>query len=219
MQKLTRQFENYLYNRNLQLSRQATEQNGRLRCATDSKGNIVDQHMLHAYRMGRVTSENAGCGWIACYNALRLMKKPQTAARTILELETAFSFGGKRGTRTVQLAPYFIKKGFSISFSTTKNAAEKKAIDCPANIIYYVRGDLRTAHFVAFTPAQASKNGAPLFYWYNALSAPLLPRAPFMGAKLPCSCLGGDAGDLRTLEELLAPEKPIFWIVMHLSIK
>ena len=216
---MTRQFENYLYNKTLQLGKQAKEQNGTLRCATDSKGRIVDQHMLSAYRMGRVTSENAGCGWVACYNALRLLGKPQNAARTILELETAFVFGGKRGTRTVQLAPYFLKKGFSVSFSTTRAAAQKKAKGCAANIIYYVRGDLRTAHFVAFSPADGEKDGAPLFCWYNALSAPLLPRAPFEGAALPCVCFGGDAGDLRTLADLLAPEKSIFWIVMHITSK
>ena len=216
---MTRQFENYLHNRALPLAKQAKLQNGVLRCAADSKRYLVDQHMLDAYRMGKVTSENAGCGWVACYNALRLLGRPQTAARTILELETAFAFGGRRGTRTVQLAPYFIKKGFSVGFSVTKSAAVKNAKACPASILYYIRGDLRTAHFVAFRPTQAAKGGDSLFCWYNALSAPLLPRAPFAGAQQPCVCLGGDAGDLRTLEELIAPEKPIFWVVMHLSSK
>ncbi|MEG0804654.1 MAG: hypothetical protein RSF90_06845, partial [Pygmaiobacter sp.] len=145
---------------------------------------------------------------------------PQSAAVTIRELESAFAFGGKLGTRVVQIAPYFMRKGFAVKLAFDEKTAQKNAASAPASIVYYVRGNCRSAHFVAFAPISAqSAEGEPLFRFYNAQSAPQVPRKRLPGAECSCYCAGGTAGDRRTLHELLRPEKAVVTLVISISPK
>ena len=207
-------FANYLHNRALSLREMGVPRGREWRSPVDRQGLIVDQTLLSDYRMGAVGSDGCGCGWIACYNALRLLGRPEPAARIIRELEPALALRGRLGTRAVALAPFFLRRGFRISLSGTRSGIDRRAAGAGANILYYLRapraGKL-TAHFVAFSGSCGTDEGGETLYrFYNSLTAPLGIRDALPGEKRPVCCAGGRLGDLRTLSSLLAPEHPVF---------
>lgn len=216
MQAKTRRFQNFLQNRTLNPGALFQKTPQGFLSAQDEQGFLVDQKLLEAYRMGRVQSGAFGCGWVACYNALRLLGKTKSAAVVIRRLEPWFVLGGKRGTHAAFVAPFFGGEGCRVRLSVGVKAAAKTASFAPANILYYLRNPPKGGHFVAFCPTGRQKNGQPVFRFYNAQSAPNLPcRAP-AGKNGRFLCAGGQTGDERTLNELLAQEKPVLVLVYSL---
>lgn len=211
-------FANYLHNRALSL-RGASVRQGRLwRSPVDRAGMIVDQRLLADYRMGAAASSGCGCGWIACYNALALLGRPEPPAKIIRELEPAFALRGRLGTRAAALVPFFLRRGFRVSLRGTARAIDRQASGADANILYYLRaprGGHLSAHFVAFSGGcGVDEKGETVYRFYNSLSAPVSRRRAAEGENAPCCCAGGDAGDLRSLAALLAPERPLFALAL-----
>lgn len=217
MENKTTPFQNYLHNRSFDPAA-CTEQRGKSRCtAVDENGFIVDQKLLSDFQMSRVAAGQFGCGWVACYNALRLLGRPQSAARTVRELEHAFVLGGYMGTHAAAIAPFFTQKGFQVKISATPKQARQTAPAAKANIVFFIRGPRRGAHFVAFAKENEAADGEPVYRFYNSQSVPEGWRRPPAGEHGHFICAGGSAGDLRTLPALLAAERPAFWMVFSIN--
>ena len=210
--------ENYRHNRKLNLRQMKQSEAGGVVLPFDGQGFVLDQRLLGAYRMGRGADPAAcGCGWVACYNALRLLGRPLPPASVIKAMEHDFVFGGRMGTRAAAIPLFFMQRGFRVEAHATLAAAQRDAQGAAANIIYYIRGHHPSAHFVTFTGKVGdAADGQPLYHFYNSLSVPVLPcRAP-AGETGRFFCAGGTAGDLRTLPDLLAPEYPVFKLVFSI---
>lgn len=208
---------NYFHNRTLELTAHGEPYGDGIRLPVDERGMIVDQQLLRGYRMAAADSADCGCGWVACYNALRLLGRPQRPESVIKALEHDYVLRGHLGTRTISLPFFFAARGFAVRLSFTRAGAEKNAAAAAANILYYVRGRHPSAHFVAFAAAGQDADGTPLYRFYNSLSAPLGRRSAPAGEQRPCWCAGGSAGDRRTLAALLAPEHAVFKAVLSIS--
>ena len=211
---------NRLHNRQLKLEQQALPRERGVELACDETGMIVSQRPLGAYRMGVVGSDRSGCGWIACYNALRLLGENPGADEVIRALEPAFALRGRFGTFAAALPFFFLRRGFRVAVSTTPWGIARLAPGADANILYYLRrpreGKL-SGHFVAFS-GMVSRDaaGEPVYRFYNSLSASIGLRRPPAGRRGPCFCAGGRRGDRRILRALLAPEEPVFALVLSL---
>ena len=207
-------FANYLHNRALSLREMGAPRGREWRSPVDRQGLIVDQTLLSDYRMGAVGSDGCGCGWIACYNALRLLGRPEPAARIIRELEPALALRGRLGTRAVALAPFFLRRGFRISLSGTRSGIDRRAAGAGANILYYLRapraGKL-TAHFVAFSGSCGTDEGGETLYRFTTPS----PRRSASGmrrrGKSALSAAPAAGGGIcGPSHRCSAPEHPVF---------
>ena len=211
---------NRLFNRRLRLEEQSLPRRRGREFACDEQGMIVSQRPLAAYRMGAVGSDRCGCGWIACYNALRLLGYQLRPEQVIRALEPAFALRGQLGTRAAALPLFFLRRGFSVSVSAMPWEIARRAPGAQANILYYIRRPPNgriSAHFVAFS-GMISRDaaGEPVYRFYNTLSAPVRLRRPPKGEAGPCFCAGGRQGDLRTLRQLLMPERPLLALVLSI---
>ena len=209
---------NYRYNRKINLRQTGKREVSGLVLPFDEQGFVLDQRLLGVYRMGRGADTAAcGCGWVACYNALRLLGRPLPPASVIKALEHDFVLGGRMGTRTAAIPLFFMRHGFRVEAHATLAAAQRAAVGAAANIVYYIRGRHPSAHFVAFTgKVGEAADGQPLYRFYNSLSVPVLPcRAP-AGETGSFFCAGGNTGDVRTLPGLLAPEYPLVKLVFSI---
>ena len=208
---------NYLHNHSLCLERQTAPWGTGLQLPVDGDGMIVDQRLLAGYRMGVTDSAACGCGWIACYNALRLLGGRQRPESVLKELERSLVLRGRMGTRTVALPAFFLKRGCRVAVSFTLAGAEKQAPGADANIVYYLRGKHPSAHFVAFSGGVGkTPQGETVYRFYNSLTARLLPCRRPQGIESPCYCAGGRRGDRRTLAALLEPEAPLLKAVFSI---
>lgn len=111
-----------------------------------------------------------GCGWIAAYNALRLLERPLPPWEIIDALEPGVVLRGYLGLSPFALRRFFKGIGFSAKlrflpmfFSPAKNARsiEKHFADAPCAIFYVVTRN-RTVHYVC-----AEKYGDRTFLFYN----------------------------------------------------
>ena len=211
---------NRIHNRQLKLEEQSLPYGRGREFACDEQGMIVSQRPLRDYRMGAVSSDRCGCGWVACYNALRLLGCEMSPEQVIRTLEPAFALRGTLGTRAVALPAFFLHQGFQVALSATYEGVAKRAPGADANILYYLRRPRKghiSAHFVAFSGMTGtSEKGVPVYRFYNSLTAPVRFRRPPQGQMGPCFCAGGRRGDLRTLQELLAPEQPMCFLVLSI---
>lgn len=209
---------NYLHNHALRLERQTAPWGMGLQLPVDEDGMIADQRLLAQYRMGATDSAACGCGWIACYNALRLLGERPRPESVLKALERDLVLRGRMGTRTVALPAFFLKRGYRVAVSFTLAGAEKRAPAADANIVYYLRSKHPSAHFVAFSGKVAENSeGEAVYRFYNSLTARLLPRRRPDGVEPPCYCAGGHRGDRRTLAALLEPEAPLLKAVFSIS--
>lgn len=216
MQNRTAPFQNYLENRK-KLPDESFIMQGNMRIyATDEAGYIVDQRLLNEYRMSHVTSAKYGCGWVACYNALRLLGNPQPAAKVIRQLENFFVLGGYMGTHAGGIASFFHQYGYRVKLSFSAVGLHSIYPPAKANVVFYIRGPKRGAHFVAFSPAGKTNSREPLYRFYNSCTVPVSTRKPPSNVQAPCGCAGGSEGDVRTLPDMLKVEKPIFFVVLSI---
>ena len=103
-------------------------------------------------RYGFRSSASTGCGWIAAYNALRIMGYKPDAAKTIRYFENQIPlFNGNTGTFVLSPAMFFKDLGFSVKVSAVRRNFDSIAEKSDAAILYFWwrNGAKIGAHFVA----------------------------------------------------------------------
>ena len=104
------------------------------------------------WRYGFRTSAATGCGWIATYNALRLMNyraKPEDLIR-YFEHQLPLVHGNA-GTSIPGPAVFFIQQGFDVKMSARRKEFDRLVRETDVSILFYRwrRGMKFGAHFVA----------------------------------------------------------------------
>lgn len=121
-------------------------------------------------RYGFFRSGYNGCGWIAAYNACRILDDPVTPAEIISDFERygAILFG-LFGTSPTALTHFFRKRGCRV-ISTGKRARfDALAQDADVSILWYWHR--RGAHFIALQPTERGYLG---YNVYSNANRPVL---------------------------------------------
>ena len=104
------------------------------------------------WRYGFRSSAATGCGWIAPYNALRLMGYPAEPETIIAEYERQLPLiHGNAGTSILAPAVYFMRHGFRVEYLSRRDRFDEVAKRSDVSIVYYWwrSGWKCGAHFVA----------------------------------------------------------------------
>lgn len=116
------------------------------------------------YRYGLRSSAATGCGWIATYNALRLMGYQVDKQALIQYFERQLPFlHGNAGTSFWGPAEYFHRWGFPVKMLVDRKKYDEALREADVGILFYRwrKGIRLGAHFVAVE----QKNGR--FWGYN----------------------------------------------------
>ena len=119
------------------------------------------------WRYGFRSSAATGCGWIAVYNALRLLGKPAEPETLIQDLTRQFPLiHGNLGTTILAPALYLRKRGFETDWTAREDRFDAFAREYPVCILFYRwHGKFKLgAHFAAL---QATPEG---FVGYNTFT-------------------------------------------------
>ena len=103
------------------------------------------------WRYGFRTSATTGCGWIATYNALRLMNYRARPEDLIRYYERQLPLvHGNAGTTIPGPAVFFIQQGFPVKMSARRKDFDRLAMESDVCILFYRwrRGWKVGAHFV-----------------------------------------------------------------------
>jgi len=115
-------------------------------------GLITDQRLLPEVRFGRAgNTADHGCGWIAAYNARRLLGEqiePEDILRTVWR---GARFGGRMGTDPFYLIGYFRALGYEAKLVSGMERMEAAAREARAFILLYIfdQHDCPGGHFIA----------------------------------------------------------------------
>lgn len=112
-------------------------------------GPVVNQTVgnMKKLRFGFFRSSVNGCGWIAIYNALRLMGKTPDAGKLIAELEwTGAMLFGILGTWPYSVVHYFRIRGYSVRVNYRAERYDEAAKKSEISIIWFFHQ--KGAHFV-----------------------------------------------------------------------
>ena len=104
------------------------------------------------WRYGLRSSAVTGCGWIAVYNALRIMGYKPAAKLLIKYFERQVPlFNGNTGTFILSPAMFFKRFGFPVTVTANKKQFDKIAKRADACVLYFwwKNGFKIGAHFVA----------------------------------------------------------------------
>ena len=129
---------------------------------------ICNQHHIPAdvYRYGLRASSQVGCGWIATYNALKLLGRTTDIEELIRYFEWQLPLiHGNFGTSFWGPQRCFAKWGFSSKLIFDRKRFDGEARQADACIIFYhwaKRGRMG-AHFVALKPAESGFTGYNTF--------------------------------------------------------
>ena len=115
---------------------------------------IYNQHDIpkDEFRYGFRTSAATGCGWIATYNALRLMNYKANPEALIYFYEWQVPFvHGNLGTLALAPALFFRKHGFQVQTSSRPTEFDDLAKESDVCLLFYYwrKGAKFGAHFVA----------------------------------------------------------------------
>ena len=102
------------------------------------------------WRYGFRTSAATGCGWIATYNALRLMHYRAEPEALIRYYERQLPLiHGNAGTNILGPAAFFVHHGFDVRVVSDREKFDSLAGECPVCILFYYwrRGYKFGAHF------------------------------------------------------------------------
>ena len=118
------------------------------------KDMICNQHDIPAQvlRYGLRTSAATGCGWIATYNALRILGKRAKKEELIAYYERQLPLvHGNAGTSIWGPAAFFRHHGFRVELRLHRDRFDELVETCPVCILFYYwrRGVKVGAHFVA----------------------------------------------------------------------
>lgn len=114
---------------------------------------IYNQHKIpkDQWRYGFRTSAATGCGWIATYNALRLMGHKADPNKLIRYYERQFPLiNGNFGTFLLGPAIFFLQRGFRVKLRFGRRKFDETAKNSDVSILfYYWRRKFKFgAHFV-----------------------------------------------------------------------
>ena len=118
------------------------------------------------WRYGFRSSADTGCGWIATYNALRLMNyyaKPEDLIR-YYEHQLPI-IHGNAGTSILGPAIFFLQQGFSVKMSAQRSEFDSLVKDSDVSILFY-RWHKKWklgAHFVTVTYSDGRFTGYNTF--------------------------------------------------------
>ena len=115
---------------------------------------IYNQHRIPAgqWRYGFRTTADTGCGWIATYNALRLMNYRVSPESLIYFYEWQLPFvHGNIGTMALAPAQFFKIHGYGVETCSLEEKFDDLARQADVCILYYrwQKGLKFGAHFVA----------------------------------------------------------------------
>ena len=90
------------------------------------------------WRYGLRTSADTGCGWIATYNALRLLDYRVKPEELIRYYQRQFPLiHGNAGTTILAPAVFFAHHGFPVEVVSHRAKFDDLAKDCPVCILFY----------------------------------------------------------------------------------
>ena len=90
------------------------------------------------WRYGLRTSAATGCGWIATYNALRLLGYRANPEKLIRYYEWQLPLvHGNAGTTILGPALFFKQQGFPVEWISDRTKFDELAKDCPVCILFY----------------------------------------------------------------------------------
>ena len=104
------------------------------------------------WRYGFRSSAATGCGWIATYNALRLLRKEPKPEELIRYYERQLPLiHGNLGTTILAPALYFKKQGYLVDWTSCYDRFDKLATEADVCILFYRWRDKWKfgAHFAA----------------------------------------------------------------------
>ncbi|MBQ6430328.1 MAG: hypothetical protein IJJ99_00410 [Oscillospiraceae bacterium] len=115
------------------------------------------------FRYGFFPSSHNGCGWIAAYNACRILGDHVQPAEIISDFERygAILFGAF-GTIPAALTHFFRKRGYRADSSGKRERFDEMAKKATVSVLWYWHG--KGAHFIAVAPGEDG------FVGYNVFS-------------------------------------------------
>lgn len=129
-------------------------------CSED--GYIIDQRAVDDVRYGKFFSDYNGCGWIACYNLLKIMERERPADAVCRALEKGSLFRGLLGTGPFRIRRYLRRQGLRVRTAVSKKRAARIA---PA----FLGGMLLYRHAGGYHFAAFANLGGGQFRFYNAI--------------------------------------------------
>lgn len=123
-------------------------------------------------RYGFRSSAATGCGWIAVYNALRIMKYSPTPQMIIRYFEKQLPLiNGNTGTFILSPAMFFKRFGFPVTVTSRRSDYDRIVQHSDAAILYFWwrKGAKIGAHFVA---VQKTEKGFVGYNTYNNSKGP-----------------------------------------------
>jgi hypothetical protein len=112
---------------------------------------IYNQHQIpkNKWRYGFRSSAATGCGWIATYNALKLLGKPETPQKLIDYYERQLPLiNGNFGTQFWGPYEYFKRHGFETKLVLNPERFDENAEDINILFYHWRDGIKLGAHFV-----------------------------------------------------------------------
>lgn len=114
-------------------------------------GYLIHQGRLSGISYGCKTSRETGCGWIACFNFLRFMNRPEPPQEVARRMERMLLWGGRIGSHPLAVWWYLHRRGFRFRAAFTRRGAERaleRTRGRSAGVIAYWHG--KGAHFATF---------------------------------------------------------------------
>ena len=109
------------------------------------------------WRYGLRTSAATGCGWIATYNALRILGKRAKKEELVAYYERQLPLiHGNAGTSIWGPGAFFLHHGFRVRAELRRDRFDGLVKECPVCILFYYwrKGMKLGAHFVALHRTQ-----------------------------------------------------------------
>lgn len=107
------------------------------------------------WRYGLRSSAATGCGWIACYNALLLLKRPEPPERVLGWLSRRRPLvNGLCGTTFGSMLAFCKNRGLAVSVGCKKKQLDRLVRENEVSILFYFwrRGWRIGAHYVTLVP-------------------------------------------------------------------
>lgn len=124
-------------------------------------GFIYDQRETSHLRYGLRSSAQNGCGWVAAYNLLHLLGRPDTPEAVRGSLAKSLPLGGLAGTHILALAAWLHYKGLPLRCQFLRRRARAAVRHSRGGIVWYFTG--HGLHFCAF-----EAKGRGEFHFLNA---------------------------------------------------
>lgn len=119
--------------------------------AYSEDGYLINQGLLSEVPYGRKNTKEIGCGWIACYNFLKFMGKPEEPLTVARGMEKMLLWGGYIGSHPLAVWWYLHRRGYRFQLAFTRRGMEqivKSRTGKTAGVIAYWHG--KGSHYAAF---------------------------------------------------------------------